>query len=420
MRRVWLAALLLVLPRLAAADIFDYVKAPDDCFAWSETGSPAANITNLKLVSQRWQGLEWQHTITVFQPPAVKYPDLCVLLITGGSFKPTDQQMLLGSMLASGQGLTFAILWDIPNQPLWNMREDDLIAHTFEQYLATGDASWPLLFPMAKSAVRAIDALQAWSELKGRKLTRFITTGASKRGWTTWFTGALDPRVVAIMPMVYDNLNLGAQMPHQLELWGHYSPQIDDYTRRGLQAKLASPEGLKLAAQVDPYTYRDRIDKPKLLINGTNDAYWTIDALNLYRDQLKGDTWQIFVPNGGHGLGDMQRVLQAATGFCRLIGADAPRPQLSWKPAVGETEVELRVTAPGATKAELWSAVGEGAQFTKSQWTATPMTQDGDTFTARVPRPAQGHLAVMAEASFPVVGAPMPLSTTITLVPPKP
>ena len=53
---------------------------------------------------------------------------------------------------------------------------------------------------------------------------------------------------------------------------------------------------------VDPYTYRDRLTKPKLLINGTNDRYWTLDALDLYWDELKGPKYVVELPNAGHGL----------------------------------------------------------------------------------------------------------------------
>ncbi len=36
----------------------------------------------------------------------------------------------------------------------------------------------------------------------GNNITEFIVAGASKRGWTTWTTGAVDSRVIAIIPVV--------------------------------------------------------------------------------------------------------------------------------------------------------------------------------------------------------------------------
>jgi PhoPQ-activated pathogenicity-related protein len=41
------------------------------------------------------------------------------------------------------------------------------------------------------------------------KLESFLIAGASKRGWTTWLTPAVDERIVAIVPIVMPMLNMG-------------------------------------------------------------------------------------------------------------------------------------------------------------------------------------------------------------------
>ena len=120
--------------------------------------------------------------------------------------------------------------------------------------------------------------------------------------------------------MVYDNLNLGQQMPHQLEAWGQYSSQIGDYTRLGLQEQLQTPAGQKLSAMVDPWTYRQRITMPKLIVNGTNDPYWPLDAINFYREDLVGPVNYLYAPNAGHSLNGQEiRVIGSAAVWARRV-----------------------------------------------------------------------------------------------------
>src|SRR5262249_23490546 len=147
----------------------------------------------------------------------------------GGKASPLT--ILLGMEMASKMNAPVAFLYDIPNQPLLgDKKEDALIAETFVRYLESKDESWPLLFPMVNSLVKAMDALQAFAQREWNFIIRyFVVSGGSKRGWTTWPTGAVEPRVKAIAPLVIDTLNMKAQMPYQLKSYGKYSEMIGDY-----------------------------------------------------------------------------------------------------------------------------------------------------------------------------------------------
>lgn len=227
---------------LEAAELEDYVKAPDASFAWKQTSNhttPVGTIHRISLVSQVWQGITWSHKLTIYEPKELTYHDSALLFITGGGTgsKPSDKDHEMAFALTKVTGARVAVLHQVSNQPLLGDKtEDTLIAETFVRYLETKDKNWPLLFPMVKSAIRAMDAVQAWAKdrLQG-EITRFVVTGGSKRGWTTWLTGAVDNRVIAIAPMVIVMLNMAHQGPNQLEVWGKYSEQIDDYVNRGLR-----------------------------------------------------------------------------------------------------------------------------------------------------------------------------------------
>ena len=311
------------------------------------------------------------------------------------------------------------MLHQVPNQPLLGGKtEDKLIAETFVRYLETKDEDWPFLFPMVKSAVRAMDAVQEMGEAErqARRHPKFVVAGASKRGWTTWLTGAVDKRVIAIAPMVIDTLNMKAQRAHSLEVWGKFSEQIDDYTSRGLTEKYDEGDGKKLWMMVDPYSYRDRLTMPKLLINGTNDRYWTLDALNVYWDDLKGPKHVVYLPNAGHNLAvHRDYALNGVGALFRHAVANRPLPDLSWKHTdAPDGRLRLEITSTVAPKsAQLWVATAPTRDFREAHWDSAPLPIEGTSIVAEIARPRTGYIALLGDLEYESEGLPFHLSTQI-------
>jgi PhoPQ-activated pathogenicity-related protein len=291
------------------------------------------------------------------------------------------------------------------------------------RYLKTKDEDWPLLFPMVKSLVKAMDALEAFTKKEWNKpVKEFVISGASKRGWTTWLTGAVDKRVKAIAPLVIDTLNMQRQMPHQLEALGAYSEMIEDYTNRGLVPMPNTPEARKLWTMVDPYLYRGKLTMPKFIINGNNDPYWAVDALNLYWDGLPGDKWVLYVPNAGHnlqqkgenGLPDLSRALDGLAAFVHSQVTGQPMPRLTWKH--DEQNGKLRLTVEGTPSpqaARLWVAHAATQDFRKAKWVEQAVSVKQGKASEEVARPSEGYVAFYAELDYVIDKLPYHLSTQI-------
>jgi PhoPQ-activated pathogenicity-related protein len=414
--------LLAFLAASAPRELDAYLRRPDPSYRY--TTSPGKNgIVNLDLTSGTWQGAEWHHQVLFLSPQKLAAKGTGILYITGDG--PTNGDMTTLSLVTASTGMPVAMLFKIPNQPIFGLREDDLIAYTFQKYLETGDATWPLLFPMTRAAIRAMDAVQDATKNSSNPINKFVVCGASKRGWTTWLVGASgDKRVVGIAPMVLDNLNLTAQMPHQLATWGQYSPQIQDYTKRGLQAKLATPRGKKLGAMIDPYSYRDRIRMPALIIRGSNDPYWTADALDQYEPGLKMRHWLLDVPNAGHDLKGGFMAAQAIGAFARSLAGGTPLPKLNWsfRRGVNPREVTVQVQSKGLAAHELkiWVATSDSLDFRPSEYKvlADESTKpDGEAalrrsmVTIRFLLPEGKNCAVFAENDYRVEGREFSLSS---------
>src|SRR5262249_14677281 len=89
----------------AQAGLDDYVRRDDKSFTWrvlSNHTSPAGKVHTLKITSQVWQGITWEHQLQIFEPAQIRYPDAALLFITGGSVtsKPGPGDVATGFELA--------------------------------------------------------------------------------------------------------------------------------------------------------------------------------------------------------------------------------------------------------------------------------------------------------------------------------
>lgn len=235
---------LLVHGALARADLDGYVRRADASFAWTlDVDSSAADGTryHLSLVSQTWRGGEWKHQLSLFVPAGARTSHALLFIGGSGQAHMRETALRLRAPVAS--------LTDVPNQPLLGgLYEDDLIAETFVRYLRSGEEDWPLLLPMTKSAVRAMDALQALSRARlPQPIERFVLTGASKRGWTLdaldlYWDGLPGEKRVLYVPNAGHGLDGGEHWPDALACLfervraGQAMPEVDSSLSAEAQA----------------------------------------------------------------------------------------------------------------------------------------------------------------------------------------
>jgi len=405
MMRTILGLLVVALWSWADADLVKYVLS-ESPFEWSKTLTgkiSKSEFVELTVVSQKWREFVWRHRVRIVKPTELQNRETAILYITGSGDGRSELQLI--ARAAERVGAIAVVLHDVPNQPLFrpDLVEDNLIAHTYVQFWETGDPTWPLLFPMVKSAVRAMDAVQAFCKQEWRIPIRdFVVTGASKRGWTTWLTAAVDSRVRAIAPMVFDNLNFFKQMPHQLALWGRYSEQISEYYERGLMDKMLTERGRQLVSWVDPYSYRQRYTMPILIINGANDPYWATDAGRLYFDDLPSKKkYALYVPNGGHGLGDYDRVVNSLCGFYLMVTGKTVFPKrVEAKTRKQDAKINVEVSADRTPeKVQIWVARAENLDFRPVRWEAVEVQAHGNHWHATISMEGK-NVALFAELTY--------------------
>jgi PhoPQ-activated pathogenicity-related protein len=439
-----------LLPAVSTPTALDtYVAAPDSSYKYSLKSTltgPGYTDYVIDLTSQTWRSptevdrTVWKHWLQIIVPATLK-TTTAVLFIAGGSNSSTPPTTAnqFGVTTATTLGAIATVLPTVPNEPLTfagetsPRSEDQIIAYTFNQFLNGGDANWPLLLPMVKSAVRAMDTTQAviTAQYNGSiQVNNFIVTGASKRGWTTWLTPAVDSRVRAIVPYVFDVLNAGVQLPHHKDTYvgvtqdivGGYSNAIQDYTNFHVFDRLSTPQGQALQRIVDPYQYlgRPTYNIPKYLVVSTGDQFFVSDSAQFYFSNLPGKNYIRSVPNTGHGLNDDADT--GAINFEKALLDGATLPSFSWNVTDGGTTIAM-TTIDSPIAVNMWQATNPNNRDFRVEtfgpnWTSSPLAdQGGGHYIAHVNIPPTGATAFFIEMKYLVDGVQLTFTTQVSKVP---
>ncbi|HMU40118.1 MAG TPA: PhoPQ-activated protein PqaA family protein [Pseudomonadota bacterium] len=424
-------------------DLDKYVKTKEPTYSWKlrstvkGTGYTAYLIDLKSLTwrsSQEVDKTQWQHELQIVKPDNLTEGP-ALLAISGGDngktppTKPDDDMV----QIAKGTQSIVVNLEQIPNQPLLFAKhdgkphtEDGIVAFSWVQAMKTHDPTWNVRFPMVKSSVLAMDAVQEFlrsSEGGNVNIEKFIVAGASKRGWTTWLVAAVDPRVVAAIPIVIDVLNVEKFMVQHVETYGFWAKALYDYDYNHVMQFIGTPEMTELMRNEDPYLYRKRLSLPKFVLNSTGDQFFLPDGSQNYYADLPGDKYLRYVPNADHSLSGSD-AMESVLAYVMSVREQRSRPTFAWN-MEGADQIRVQ-TETKPQKVVLWQATNTKSRDFRVEtigktWKNSDLTDaGGGVYVAKVAAPATGYTAFFIELTYPSGQlVPYKFSTQVRVVPDK-
>ncbi|XP_077979615.1 autocrine proliferation repressor protein A-like [Glandiceps talaboti] len=437
---------------IIATPLDDYVNTPDHHYKYEELDYKHVvegkyTLYMVNMTSQKWLTDDdvtrsiWWHYIAITIPHTrhLRHQDTALMIISDGSNNkldlpsPNTEDIITASELAVGSGSIGAVLFQVPNQPMVfsvnpkneSRSEGWILSYAWRHYIDDSDhPEWLALLPMTKAAVRAMDTITDFVHKKDHmiKVNKFMVSGESKRGWTTWTTGAVDKRVIAIAPIALDCLHLVQNLHHQYRSLGGWTWSFDPYYEEHIMRDLDKPNMQKLADIIDPYAYRDRLTMPKYIVTSSGDPFFLPDDSHYYFKGLKGDTYLRLLPNAEHSMsGHRENVYHGLQAFYLSVLENHPRPKISWtrnQTADGGSIYLYTDRAPAYISAFPSMTLSNQRrdfrlQIAKEVGSAEPIPQrvmwypmktnrvNDNEFYVEIPKPEVGWSAVFIQVSFP-------------------
>ena len=408
----------------AKIPLADYLARPEPVFGWRVAGAfdgPGYSCAVLRLTSQTWLTADrvdrpvWEHWLTVIVPDEIEH-DAAFLYITGGEHAdapPTEAPAGFGRLAVETCSIV-AQLNDVPNQPLTfaerpgePLVEDAIIAHQQVKFARSRDPEELVRLPMVKSAAAAMTAVQEFMASDGggrRAVRRFVVAGGSKRGWTTWLIGALDPRVAAITPIVINVLDPDAVTRHHWRAMGYFSPAIKDYVEAGITPGMIGHPAVRAIRRIeDPLSYRGlpSMRMPKLVINAVGDEFFPPDVTRYSYAKLPGVKRLRMLPNSRHSTAGTD-IIKSISAFYDAVLNGRRMPDYSWR-VRKDGAIVVRTDEP-PLEVNLWRGTNPVARdfrvdsVGESAFTATRLERQADgTWVGKVEAPPSGFTAYFVE-----------------------
>jgi PhoPQ-activated pathogenicity-related protein len=369
----------------------------------------------------------WKHEIDIFVPKENPNVDTAALYITGGYtsskiIRNNAPDKLISQLI---QHNIVIVLKDDPNQYLTInnklLKEDEIIAFTWNRFIHNSKLSYyPLHIPMAIAAQQAMTVAQnILRQHHHIRINHFVVMGASKRGWATWMTALLDPRVIAMIPIVVDVLNLEKQIPHIYKVYAQHWPiALNDYYLQHFP-EYANPSNtffsnyLKLLQLEDPFTYftvapyqKKLAEMSKYIINASGDDFFPPDSSQYYYPALPEKKLLFYLPNSGHYIEYSPSVSQLASSlsaFYKRIISHQVLPVIIWN---RETTGKLKIHySEKPSKIIMWSAenpITRDFRYSCAiHYRPMEVKADGQETELTIPNSKQGWKASYVELDFP-------------------
>jgi len=356
----------------------DYIESTRDQFSYEIeeiiykdewTGYHIKMISGEWLDSKKVDQVEWWHYVDIIIPKNTQ-TSTGIMFIDGGVKE--EDFFRLDSKSAEYAIETKSVIVNVSNVPFQpinfldsdqeNFVEDDLIAFAWSQFLERGankeDIEWLPRLPMTRAVVRSMDLAQEIVAQNNKKLKDFVVSGASKRGWTAWTTAAFDERVVGVVPMVIDMLNLVPSFENHFRSYGEFSPAVQEYVNYNIQDWMETEEFKVLMSYIEPYSFKDQFTMPKYVINAGSDEFFSTDSWKFYYDELPGNKILRYVPNANHSLNGRYLNNDLVGYFYRIVN-NIEIPSLKWRLDKDKNFIEAVLNYSGEYDVSLWTARNE-------------------------------------------------------------